>query len=224
MIHVLAQDLKTLLGRIGSWPCDFGPDVAQQLYNVAAQNLPPNGIAADLTPSAGKSTIILSAAAFRNNAKVVALVDKASVHPMEELWLSRAYKLFKMKDTCTLAEKIQNMDADLIVVRGNEKMARDVYSEGLKQDGILFGINLEKLDGVAPEAAGPGWACWRKPKIQVVRPINTLTDKLPHDGKIEKKEPILLGEPMPNGVITDAIVISEEEAAERRKEADGRQG
>ncbi len=212
MIPTLNQDFRTLLGRIGSWPGDFGPDVAAQLYTVAAKNLPANGIAADLTPSAGKSTIVLSAAACRNNAKVVALVDKASMHPMEELWLNRCYKLFKLKDTCTLAEKIQNMDADMVVIRGNEQLARNAYSEGLKQDGILFGINLEKLDGVAPEIAGPGWACWRKPKIQVVRTINPLSDlKLPHDGKIERKEPILLGEPSPLNGVEEAVVITEEE-------------
>src|SRR6266481_5498712 len=107
------------------------------LYNVATQNLPINGTAVDLTPSGGKSTVVLSAAAFHNGGKVVALVDKGAIHPAEEMWLTRAFRLFKLKDTCVLAEKIENMMADMIVIRGNEKLARSVYSEGLKPEGIL---------------------------------------------------------------------------------------
>lgn len=211
MIHTLGTDFKILLGRIGSWPGDFGPDVAVQLYNVAAKNLPANGTAVDLTPSAGKSTIVLSAAAFRNNAKVVCLIDKAVIHPMEELWFNRAYRLFKLKDACVAAEKIQNMDADMIVVRGNEQMARAVYSEGLKQDGVLFGINMAKLDGVEPEQSGLGWACWRKPKA----PFSM--KGIPNTEPPPKGAPIVLGERLPENVIADAIVISEDEVAAMRK-------
>jgi hypothetical protein len=98
------------------------------------------------------------------------------------------------------------MDADKIVVRGNQQMARSVYAEGLKQDGILFGINLEKLDGVAPEIAGPGWACWRKPKLaSVPKPeLSALNGG---------SKPILLGEPQH---IEEAVVITEEEAKHMR--------
>lgn len=225
MIPILGNDLKTILGKLGAWPCDFSAETAVALYNVAVKNLPSNGTAVDLSPSAGKSTVILSAAAHRNGAKTTALVNQAEAHPAEIVWLNRAYRTFKMKDTCTLAEEIMQMTADMVVVRGNVALAEKVFADGLKPEGILFGINIEKLDGVEPEQAGGGWAVWRKPKAEPMKVVAEL--KIPNDtgmvGRLVAEEFLdNVGKYSPSlSDVAEAIVITEEEAQKLRVSQEG---
>lgn len=216
MIPILGNDIRTLLGKLGAWPCDFSQEVAIALYNMAVKNLPANGVAVDFTPSGGKSTVVLSAAAFRNGAKTVALIDKAVIQPVEELWFQRAHKTFKMKDVCTAAEKISGMAADMVVVRGDLELARNIYEGGLKPDGILFGINFDKIDGVVAEQAGNQWAVWRKPKAQYL-PGNIQATIISE----EDARKVVLS--VPDGHMNGAAPASSEEKAIVITEAQARQ-
>lgn len=227
LIPILGNNIRDILGKLGAWPCDFGPETAVALYNVAVKNLPSNGTAVDLTPSAGKTTVVLSAAAYRNGAKTTALVNQAEAHPAEIVWLNRAYRTFKMKDTCTLAEEIMQMTADMVVVRGNAALAQKVFADGLKPDGILFGINIEKLDGVEPEQTGGGWAVWRKPKM-VTASIKDETrmppDSALNDSPKSAKQTFLDNTAMYSpslSEVAEAIVITEEEAQKLRAAQEG---
>lgn len=167
MIPIIGQELKVLLGRIGEWPSDFGPEAAVALYQAAVRQVPPNGNIVDVTPQCGKTTILAAAAAHQAAAKVIAVHDPETAHPVEALWFKRAHKTFKLDKSVSVVRRVENLLADMIVVRNDEHLARSVFAEGLKPDGVLFGINLAKLDGIAPENKGNGWASWRKPKAQI---------------------------------------------------------
>lgn len=194
------------------------------LYHVATKHLAHNGTVVDLTPSGGKSTVILSAAAFRNGAKVVSLIDKKAIRPVEELWFNRAYKTFKLKDTCIAAEEITNMNADMVVVRGDDKLACNIFADGLKPDGILFGINILVLNGMTPEQSGNSWATWRKPKIKSLAETNPYLVNEQVGNKLLQEsvrsstaiEGIRLNKP-----IEDNAIITEEEALRLRGAQDG---
>ena len=165
MINVLAQDLRTILGRLGAWPSDITPEAGINLVAVAAQHIPEGGLAIDLTPSAGKGTVLLASAAYRNHARVVAIVPEG-MHPAERMWLGRAMKLFRLQETVTLAQAVseERPVADLIIVRNDELSARQAFTNLLKADGLLVGFNIGKLDSIAAEKGGNGWSVWRKPK------------------------------------------------------------
>ncbi len=49
------------------------------------------------------------------------------------------------------------------------QLARQAFASALKVDGILIGLNIAKLDSIAPEQTGTGWAVWRKPKVPELR-------------------------------------------------------
>ncbi len=178
MIQTLAQDLKIILGRLGSWPHDFAPEAGIQLVALASQHLHEGGMAVDLTPSAGKSTVLLAAAAFRTRAHVTAIVSE-SMHPAERQWFQRAMRLFKLQDTVYVATGVADFAADLIVARNDELLARQAFASSLKVDGILIGLNIAKLDSIAPEQAGNGWAVWRKPKVPELRLVPRMEPAIP---------------------------------------------
>jgi len=216
LIPILGNDLRTILGKLGAWPCDFDQQTAVALYDAAAKHLAPNSVAVDLTPSAGKTMVILSAAAFRTGAKVVSLIEKSKVHPAEEMWFNRAFKMFKLKGTCTAAAEITNMEADMIVMRGGNMLS---VMSGLKAGGILFGINTQPVAGFDPEQTGNGWAVWRKQK-----PVYSM-EGVPNTMAPEKRDSVAMdirgAGPVEFMGVEDAIVITEEEALALREAQEG---
>jgi hypothetical protein len=174
------------MGRLGSWPGDFGPEAAMNLAAVASQNLTPGALAVDASPGCGRSLVLLAAAAYRAGAKVGVVRDNMS--PPEQLWFNRAFRLFK------LSEAVRNDDtiapADLVVVRNDPELARAVFASLLKPEGILVGLNIQQLENLTPEQSGNGWAVWRRPKtpeLRVVKPEHATMDAATKDKQLDMR-------------------------------------
>lgn len=194
MIPTLAQDLKVIMGRLGAWPADFGPEVCVNLAAVASQHLTPGGIALDVTPGSGRATVLVAAAAYRVGARVVTMQMGAEA-PVEELWFNRAMRMFKLNEVVTRGGKIgddfvvlPNGDkpgafADFVVVRNDAAIAARVFAGMLKPEGLLFGVNLPQIGDIAPEQSGNGWAVWRRPKTPELKLVKGAADlRAPEDG------------------------------------------
>lgn len=161
MIPLLDLEFQFLIGRLGAWPGEFGPEQARALFSEACK-IPAGGLIVDVGPLTGKSTVLLAAAAHRNgNGQVLAVMQyQQAIHQM---WFGRAITLFNAKNVqpISAAENMESLNADFICCRNNA--ARAYFERHLKRGGVLFGLNIQKLDSLKPEQTGPLWSMWRKP-------------------------------------------------------------
>lgn len=166
MIHTLAQDLSVIFARLGAWPTDVPLDALQALWRYAVQHIPQGGTAADVTPGTGKHTVILAAACYRNNAKLF-VSPEPNQQPIEQHWLQRAYRLFKLKDVVD-ASPTMVQPPDFIAIRNNSDVAAQVYNQ-MKADSLVFCVRCQPTTAPA-ENVGNGYGVWRRsrPELKLV--------------------------------------------------------
>lgn len=175
---ILEQSIDVILGKLGNWPGDIDPMTAMELYNLAT-SLSANSVLVDLMAVGGKSTVILAAAAYRINGRVIAVLGETTRRSIRNegwngdhvaqigmatlsLWFQRAMHLFKMQEIVRVTEAIDT-PVDLVVVR-DQNQARAVYGEGtLRPGGFVFGLGVYKLDGIQPIKINPAFAVWQRP-------------------------------------------------------------